>query len=152
MGYPFRNTLSFQDIEKELPSPHGMIVSGEAIAVLAERLALRAKHYSSLRVTSYGNQLIFWSIEQKVSLPWVDAPVTYLAQIEKSIFFPIQRELDISRKLIDPIVGKIVEEKNISRPVLLIPSENEEVIAVGLGNNSSPVPNVDWGSLRGETE
>lgn len=137
------NTLRFVSADGWRVAPAGVIVPGRSVGPLAERLAKRARHYPSLRVTALRDRLIFWSVADEVSLPWIEEEPVYLTHIEKAVFLPIGQRPAFPAKWTDPIIDRLARQKEVSRPVLLLPSDGPPR-AVGLGRNSRPVPAVDW--------
>ena len=140
------NTIRLLPAEPDDISPVGMVVSGESVAKLARSLAARAKHYSTLRVTRFQSRLVFWSIDEDVKLPWAVKVDAYLSQSNKLVFYPVAFQPDLPGKWTEPLIDRLVRDKSISSPVLLLPSDGE-VIALGLGANSCPVNYVDWNVL-----
>lgn len=140
------NALRLVDAKGPPAFPSGMVLSRHEASSVAARLAARAQHYASLRVTAFRDRLIFWSTADNVRLPWFDDGPVYLAHIDKALFFPIDKRPDLPARWIDAIVNRLTTSKELSRPVLLWPSPSE-LTAVGLGQNSCPFPAVDWGGL-----
>lgn len=142
------NRLRLLEVNGWHAAPAGVIVSGTPVAPLAKRLEKRTRHYTSLRVTFLRGQLIFWSVANEVELPWVEEEPIYLAHMEKTVFFPASQRPDLPAGWIEPIIGQLASQKELSRPVLLLPSDHG-LQAIGLGGNSCPVHAVDWEGIAG---
>lgn len=137
------NALRLIDAEGRRASPSGLVVSRHEMSSMAARLGARAHHYASLRVTAFQDRLIFWSLADDVRLPWSDGGPVYLTHIDKTIFFPIDKRPDLPARWIDAIIGRLTAAKDVSRPILLWPSQGQ-LTAIGLGRNSCHVPAADW--------
>jgi hypothetical protein len=138
------NTLRLIDAEMPSGTPAGVVLARRDAAAVAERLAKRVRHYSSLRVTVFRDRLIFWSIADEVRLPWFgDDSVVYLTHIDKTLFFPADRQPVLPRKWAEAIADRLAAAKEVSRTLLLWPSQGR-LTAVGLGQNSCRFAAVDW--------
>jgi hypothetical protein len=130
--------------------PSGMVLPRRAVPGLAARLAKRARHYPALRVTRTAEALVFWSVADEVSLPWVDDEPVYLAHAGKAVFFPAGKRVALPGRWAEGVLDRLAAAKALSRPILLLPEgETGGLRAVGLGRNSAPVPAVDWAELAG---
>ena len=118
------NALRLIDAGGPAGSPSGVILSRREVASMAERLAKRAHHYASLRVTAFRDRFVFWSVADDVRLPWFDESAVYLTHIDKTIFFPVDKRPDLPAKWIDAITARLTAVKGVSRPVLLWPSRD----------------------------
>ena len=137
------NALRLIDAEGQSRKPAGVVLARRDVASMAERLATRARHYASLRVTAFRDRVVFWSIADEVSLPWLDEGALYLTQVDKAIFFPADKRPDLPPRWTEAITTRLAEAKGLSRPFLLWPSQ-DRLTAVGLGLNSCRFPAVDW--------
>jgi hypothetical protein len=142
------NSLHLVEAGEQIARPSGLIVSGNAIAPLARRLAGRAAHYSSLRVTASRDRLIFWSVADEAPLPWIEEAPIYLTHMDKTLFFPTTQRPNLPAGWADPIIERLGAQKDLSRPILLMMS-SDKLSAIGLGRNSRPVPAVDWEGFAG---
>lgn len=143
------NALRLIDAEGPGGSPAGVVLSRAAVAGMARRLARRAQHYPGLRVTAFRDGIVFWSIAGDVRLPWLDEGAVYLAEIDKTVFFPVGKRPDLPVPWIEAITARLAAEKRLSWPLLLWPSQGR-LAAIGLGQNSCRLAAVDWAGLGGQ--
>jgi len=137
------NALRLVDADTRAASPAGVILSRREAAAMAGRFAKRAPHYPTLRVTGFQDRLIFWSPAEDVQLPWFEGGAVYLTHIDKTLFFPIDKRLNLPVRWSEPIIARLASAESLSRPVLLWHWEGR-LTAIGLGLNSCRFAAVDW--------
>lgn len=137
------NALRLVDADARAVAPAGVILSRREAAAMAGRLAKRAAHYPALRVTGFQDRLILWSAAEDVQLPWLEGDAVYLTHIDKTLFFPVDKRLDLPARWTEPIVARLASAKSLSRPVLLWHWEGR-LTAIGLGLNSCRFAAVNW--------
>ncbi len=140
------NQIDLIECEHENLKPAGMIVSYTKLSELAPRLEKRERHYSSLRVSGFNRQAIFWASNDKYELPWLENPSFYLAKINSSIFIPVAHTLNLPHKWTTSIIDHLAKTNALALPLLFLPS-NIKPVAISLGKNSLPVPQVDWSTF-----
>lgn len=143
------NNISLLPAEDQVIIPKGLVVKAQDMASLAPRLLKQAAHYKTLRVTSFQNLIIFWTLDEQAQLPWVNSPVCYLKTMGKSAFLPVYNKLNIPEKFAEALLQKVSDEKTLLPPLLFFKLEGELQV-IGLGKNSHLVANIDWLAWPGE--
>lgn len=137
------NNISLLPAEDQVIIPKGLVVKAQDMASLVTRLLKQAAHYNTLRVTSFQNLIIFWTLDEQAQLPWVNSPVCYLKTMGKSAFLPVHNKLNIPEKFAEALLQKVSDEKTLLPPFLFLKLEGELQV-IGLGKNSHLVANIDW--------